>query len=372
MVRLNDMTCAGCHSGRSVNGFHFLGEERPNSTHPLNALFMGFSEYSRTAQIHRMEILKARAQKLPTDVFVLPISIKPLPTGALYGSTCALPQAAKVGGHFPGWNCASGLTCRQTDEPESEKDLGKCYPERSGFSGDPCNFGFTIENSDPTKESLRVTEVSTCSGISACSNLGGGFPGGMCRRSCSEINQGGQVEACGPIASNGFNECLDDPNKTFVDCLENNSDKNGRSRCNLESPCRQDYFCARALDSTSYGACVPGYFFFQLGMDAHPILSLSEATISLGFKGTTESENQMKASARAGGGLVLKRKPISSSALLESEMCVLPKEASVAILRRKMAVNGHIPVEVQNPPADSACKDFGGLIYVFQDHVEFF
>ena len=36
-MRVNDLSCVGCHQGRATAGFHFLGIDKA-STHPLNAL----------------------------------------------------------------------------------------------------------------------------------------------------------------------------------------------------------------------------------------------------------------------------------------------------------------------------------------------
>ena len=372
MTRLNDLTCSGCHSGRAVNGFHQLGEERPNATHPHNTLFVGASEYGRNTRAERLKIMNVVASDLSTNDIDLPISVKPLPGGASYGSTCALDASAKRGGAYEGWNCQAGLVCRQTDEPKSETHLGKCFPAKLGTSGDPCNIGYTVENTDPTKERLEVTEFGTCGGISQCSNQGGGFPGGLCRRSCSEIDRASGLEACGPIASDGFNACLDDPSRTWVDCLSNNTDTNGRSLCDANRPCRNDYFCVKSVDSAKHGACVPSYFLFQLGMDAHPVLSASKSTKTLGFS-PTPGLNQVRASPGAPSGqLLLKRRPIDSSLLAESEKCLMPASLTVGAARRANPISGHIALDLTTQSNDPTCRDFKGLVYVFKDHAEFF
>ena len=366
LVRLNDMSCAGCHSGRSVNAFHHLGEERPNATHRRNQFFNGFSEYARVTKATRLKILRAKAGEADTSGMELPISVKPPQEGAEYGSTCALDAHSGAGKNFAGWRCKSGLTCKQTDEPQSEKMLGKCVPTSFGYSGDACNIGHTTESADAKAEKMVVTENSNCGGISQCSNLGGGFPGGMCRRGCSELDS--SKEACGPIASGGFNECLSAPGKTFIDCLQNNTAQNGRSRCDRNRPCRADYFCAKAENTESYGACVPGYFFFQLGMDAHPILPTSGAGVTLDFKPAAKKKLSVQ-SASAKSGLVLKKKPIQQSLLAEGESCVVPDGFVAGIGRQAGLVNGHIPVEIIAP--SSKCPGMVGLVYVYKDSAKF-
>ena len=363
MVRLNDLTCAGCHAGHAVNGFHMLGEERPSATHKYNTLVVGWSEHSKHTQSERVDVVRRIAVGEPTNSVVLAISVKPPSGGANYGQTCALDAHAKSGGKFEGWKCRAGLTCQQTDEPSSNTFLGKCFPQTLGHSGDPCNMGRTLESADPTKERLAVEQVTSCGGISQCSNLGGGFPGGMCRRECSELDR--SVEACGPIASDGFNECLGDPNKTFVDCLNTTTAEGGRSRCDANRPCRQDYFCAKSADTANEGACVPSYFFFQLGMDAHPTLYSSVPTINMGFSGST---GQKKARGKAGGELVLKRVPLQSAQLTASDICRVNAGASVGITRVGPTANGHTPIELEG----QSCPNFPRLAFAPTGMVEFF
>jgi|GEM_PF-348851 len=383
MERLNDLTCAGCHSGRSVNGFHYLGEERPNATHNINQLFLGFSEYSRIEKPRRVEILKARAEGANVDHLDLTISTKPPETGASYGSTCAMPAGAAK---FPGWNCSAGLTCQITDEAEGENNLGKCYPVAKS-AGDACHIGRIQPNVDPTLEFLKRNtaqvddDPNICGGGLTCRTQTGGFPVGLCHRPCDKLSPvGDRLEACGPIAFNGFNACLfdaDDGKNTFVDCLENKSEKFGRGFCDLNRPCRPDYFCAKARNPNNrkeavetHGACVPSYFFFQLGVDAHPILSQSKATITLDFAPAAQTTVTAKSNA-PNGALLLKRKPLQSGQLAAGESCSLPVGKSIGISRMAKPFNGHILVEIDRAADDAGCKDFGGLAWFFAGHAEF-
>lgn len=364
MVRLNDMTCAGCHAGRSVNGFHYLGEERKNFTHRRNEVFVGFSEHLRVDLLRRKKVLAALVNGESTSSMANPISIKPPPSGAEYGSHCALDGHSGAGKKFEGWTCRSGLKCIQIDEPASEKYLGKCFPPALNRSGDPCRLGNTVENADATKESLKVTDARECGGVAQCSDIGGGFPNGMCRRGCGELDS---KEACGPIAAEGFNECLMDPARTFVDCLENNSATNGRTRCGRNTPCRPDYFCAKAENSDQYGACVPSYFFFQLGMDAHPHLLKSGIGLRFGFKEWPGVSAMTVATTST--ELILKRKPLQKLQLDATEFCSLPRGKSVGIKRRGEEIAGHVPVEVIYESV--ACPGFKGLLFVSAAQAKF-
>ena len=372
ILRLDDLTCAGCHSGRSTNGFHYLGLERRNGTHRFNQLVVGFSEYSRVVQTERLGILSAKAQGQIPSSAVLHHSIKPTSGGAKYGSACAVGTSSSPGQSFAGWTCSAGLSCVRTDEPASLPELGKCFPKTIGFSGDPCNFGSIVESTTAENEYLKVDgSRSNCGSVSGsqCSDLTGGFPGGMCRRSCGSLDP--SRESCGPIASTGFNTCLASSDKTFVDCLNDNTDSNGRSRCDANTPCRPDYSCVTAASGPpGTGACVPSYFFFQLGMDAHPKLDMTNPTVTLRFTDPKNGMNKMRGQNSL-DFVAIKRRPIQASALGKDEHCQLPK-GSVVGFARSALVSGHFALDVTAPSSAPGCEKLGGLVYVFKDHVVFF
>ena len=291
------------------------------------------------------------------------------------GSTCAFPEFTGPGKEFEGWGCVAGLKCVQTDEPKSETRLGKCFNLAKGMSGNPCNLGNTIESANPLEESLKVdsSRPSCGGGVTSCSNKEGGFPSGMCRRPCGGLDSAD--ESCGPIASDGFNSCLGNPSMTFVDCLSDKfTSSHGRARCDRNTPCRSDYFCSKIDGSETVGACVPSYFFFQLGNGTHPVLDMTNPTITLGMTKTPPTGSKITPSEKAKTGLILKKKPLNTSDLAPGESCVLPAGAGkvIGIGRKGAAVSGHIPVEVTAPSSSPGCENLSGLIFVFGDHAKFF
>lgn len=374
MVRLNDLTCTGCHSGRTANGFHLLGEDRPSSTHRFNQLFSGLSEHARAEKPYRVEILSALATGKPADKYELPISIKPPRGGAGYGSYCALGEASKAGGPFEGWTCKEGLVCQQTDEPSSEKHLGKCLPKTLGLAGDPCRLGHTEGSPSATHEKLVVKKELSCAKGHECAPItgpvNGGFPVGMCfAAKCTGLDA--KSETCGPIAGDGFNACLANPSKTFVDCLGQNTIGAGLGKCDASRPCRNDYFCVKLKDTDRSGACVPGYFFFQLGVDAHPILATSGGGITRGFVTLKENEQALGLDESSGASeLVLKRRPLSKSELAPNETCSLPKGLRVGVVRKGPVQNEHQALEVRYE--SKACPGFKGLVFVYAKHAKFY
>src|SRR5262245_23146875 len=68
--RLNDLTCTGCHQGRTVAGFHFLGIDRPE-TDAVNAITVAASPHFVRDQPHRrayVVALAARASPIAAQI----------------------------------------------------------------------------------------------------------------------------------------------------------------------------------------------------------------------------------------------------------------------------------------------------------------
>jgi hypothetical protein len=83
----------------------------------------------------------------------------------------------------------------------------------------------------------------------------------MCTADCSSAGA-----TCGAIAIlDSFNACLA-RGESFLACIRGNTSPAGLRACDVDSPCRDDYVCAR---SGGGGVCLPPYFVFQLRVDGH-------------------------------------------------------------------------------------------------------
>jgi hypothetical protein len=257
--RLDDLSCVGCHQGRTVAGFHFIGEDRPD-THPLNAVFFAGSGHFRTDLVRRVAWLEEleRGGEPSAD---RPLSIAPTGERAGYGDLCSLEGARAL----VGWTCDDGLICQVVDPAVGESDIGQCFPEERR-AGDPCLRNQVIQaHHSLDKMIMPWTELGCAPGY-ACRMPVGGFPNGMCTGPCDAIGSPGEI--CGPTAGSGFADCLAGKS-TFARCLERHGELKSRGRCNASRSCRNDYVCAR-IDEEQDGACVPAYFLFQLRVDGHP------------------------------------------------------------------------------------------------------
>jgi len=268
--RLNDSSCVGCHQGRAMAGFHFLGLDK-KSTHPMNALNFEGSGHFQIELERRSQFL----ENIRKGVWAKPsrdFSIAP-PEGkkAGYGHFCGLPNTKG----FQHWQCEDGLTCQKSDEAKDEKILGKCLPNVQK-AGDPCMYGYVTQEDrnkdkiilDPTKKCNNGNSNYSCSPVvgPAGTKLGG-FPSGSCgAATCKNLDP--KTEVCGHTAAAGFSVCVGDTSKTFEYCLNTYSKEVGLGLCNKDRACRNDYVCVRV--SKDKGACMPSYFVFQVRQDGHP------------------------------------------------------------------------------------------------------
>ena len=86
----------------------------------------------------------------------------------------------------------------------------------------------------------------------------------MCADACGSDNPD---TVCGAIALlTPFNQCVA-RGEPFTKCLAEETRPAGLRRCDPDTPCRDDYLCARLAGST--GACLPPYFLFQMRVDGH-------------------------------------------------------------------------------------------------------
>ncbi len=274
LLRLDGLSCQGCHASRSVAGFHFLGEET-RELESVNAILVGRSP-------HLVADLERRVVDVPngetTDAVrlgeerVVPFPERPYAQmidehrAAKRGERCGIPRKdGSVDPTFTTWKCESGLLC--TSDPTSELlGIGTCLAKDVAV-GDPCEVGVISASEDPHRDRVGHMQSRRCPPSAVCETNQVGFPSGTCAAGCSGLSKD---ETCGAIPFLvGFNNCLGKGNGvSFEDCIRANARPAGVQACDEARPCRDDYICARTPQGK--GACMPPYFLFQLRVDGHP------------------------------------------------------------------------------------------------------
>lgn len=259
--RLNEMSCMGCHQGRSIAGFHFVGIDAPG-THPANAIKVSHSAHLLLDLPRRAAFVKAVAGGTGADP-ARPFAERVETAKGGYGEHCGLGNDPT----FKAWTCEKGLECRLESGPANGSPVGVCLPPRGRVelarSGDPCDPGRMTQNFNAHKDRLTDKKIENCGEHRGCFAAGEGFPGGLCFGDCDKLESG---EACGLIAVYGFNECLFE-GKLFTDCLKNHTGPISLRKCDENTPCRDDYICTGTAEGP--GTCIPPYFLFQLRLDGH-------------------------------------------------------------------------------------------------------
>jgi hypothetical protein len=253
--RLDQLSCAGCHEARSVAGFHLLGDD-PADTPAANALASGRSPHLVSELPRRKRLFEAALAGAPLD-FTQPLAERSHYDG--YGAHCGTGTDPS----FAAWGCAAGLVCSSYDSPTGE-GVGQCLPPSPREAGDPCEFAALTPHGNPLRDRAAGARQSSCGERAVCNRNAVGFPGGMCTETCADLSAGA---ACGSIAVlEPFNACLA-RGEPFQDCARDHVRPAGLRACSAETPCRDDYVCARG---TAGGTCIPPYFLFQLRVDGHP------------------------------------------------------------------------------------------------------
>jgi hypothetical protein len=277
LFRLDDMTCVGCHQGRSVAGFHLLGKERGTRMNPLNALRVHGSPHYLAELINRKAYFEGMARgaedKLRRTSFHPAVG-----ESATVGTHCVMPQ--DQGNFRSTWSCDAGTKCvALAKNSRAGVDLGVCLPEREGFAGLPCLGGTMTDGSSPRADKLATHNLG-CKGAYACLKPEEGTPAGMCVARCQGKlgTMNGAHEICAYGGGAAFDSCAASGN--FASCIENSVRPAPRQACDDENPCREDYMCQRleSLSSSSTltstpkgkGFCNPTYFIFQMRLDGHP------------------------------------------------------------------------------------------------------
>ncbi len=277
--RLDALSCPGCHEARSVAGFHLLGDD-PTDAPAGTALATGASPHLIGDLDRRAKVAAAALAGEQPD-FAQGFPERSSSGG--YGAHCGLDGEPT----FREWGCDPGLVCRPYDAPKGEH-VGQCLPGAASRAGDPCEVGPLARNTDGTRDRVASVVRESCAGSAVCNRNAVGFPGGMCTESCDALSPG---SACGKIAIlEPFNACVA-RGEPFVTCLASHARPAGLRACGRETPCRDDYVCARAdtgetgagqpspggrspASKTARvdpgGACIPPYFLFQLRVDGHP------------------------------------------------------------------------------------------------------
>jgi hypothetical protein len=256
--RLNDLSCTGCHQGRTVAGFHFLGVDR-DETDAVNAIAIGASPHFLHDQPRRLCYLAALATGAAA-VSARPLSVRADRDDGGFGSHCGLGDLS-----FASWACRPGLRCELVTADDKVSRTGVCLPEIP-VAGSACRLGHIVHDRDPHRDRMVEQRHTGCGSSAICESAEVGFPGGMCSRGCSDLQPD---ETCGSIAIlPSFNACLA-ARKPFAACLRENVRPAALRACSEAEPCRDDFICARTTEGR--GACIPPYFLFQLRVDGHPL-----------------------------------------------------------------------------------------------------
>lgn len=258
LKRVNDMSCVGCHQGRTVAGFHFLGKDR-DGVSPVNSILSSFSAHFFNDQKRRENYWSAIKRKQQADSF-RSFSVRSRDEKGTWGSHCSMRRDIS----FNDWTCEEGLKCESYDLSKNNP-LGTCVEKSNASEGSHCKVGIYKANDNPKKDRIiQATELS-CREDLYCEDTSVGFPGGMCSGDCTKL---GKNATCGSIAILfGFNQCLSQA-KPFEKCLVDNVRPGSLRSCGATQHCRDDYICAKTASGA--GGCIPPYFLFQLRVDGHP------------------------------------------------------------------------------------------------------
>ncbi|HEX3127679.1 MAG TPA: hypothetical protein VH394_10135 [Thermoanaerobaculia bacterium] len=307
-LRLNELSCSGCHQTRAIAGFHFPGADRPG-TPVSNAVYLPGSPHFYGDQLRRLIILEQLAAgdrlnryELAQSYASRPLNkFKPQMTGTQliggWGGACLLPEQRAASQRQ--WDCQEGLTCTPLFDSRNAPGMGTCVPEGRREIGDALQVGTVTSSRYGSETYLRTTPTpvgdwsnrATRSTLIPASSLPsnppagnsyygahqefyqgdptggtgtpaeqaivkrdaltGGFPSGMLR--LSECLGLPPESTCGLVASSGFNDCLTQVTNgttTLADCFKQRTSYAGMRACDVANPCRDDYICLRPMGYT--------------------------------------------------------------------------------------------------------------------------
>lgn len=249
--RLDGASCTGCHQSRTLAGFHHLGIEAGGAR--AFTLADGMSPHLMNDLQRRRDYTTKLAGGGTPDEF------RPVPerqgVGRGFGAPCGLGDTG-----FAEWTCDPGLSCQKQEDEE----IGVCAGTPD--IGSACEYGTMIPGPKPHRDRISALSKHTCSPDHACITNFSGFPQGTCGSVCSKTGAAG---ACADFLDvDGFQNCLRG-RRAFDACAAEFVFDTGLRACDAESPCRQDYVCAKTARGPS--ACVPPYFVYQLRLDGYPL-----------------------------------------------------------------------------------------------------
>lgn len=298
-LRLNEMSCTGCHQTHGIAGFHYTGAD-PSSEPRRNAVFVPGSAVFFADLPRRRAIVEGFAAGGHPD-FTKGFAARPdtkyaeaLKGTDLYngwGSICYRGEDLS----FKDWSCGAGLRCAGVHESAIHPGFGTCVSEKGTAVGDPVEFGEIKMSTwgsdqycrlspatakacaiDPARDKKPVIKLA---GYGAArqrydnpEQKTGGFPGGMLRKaSCERLPD---EASCGRLAKTGFNDCIAS-GKDHKFCTSEFTKTAGLRACDKAHPCREDYICTAGYDDLAEakpdkGTCIPPYFIFQFRVDGHP------------------------------------------------------------------------------------------------------
>lgn len=294
LARLDDMTCNGCHQGgRSVAGFHSLGEDSVARSHPLNVMRVSRSPHLLDELARRTAFVRRLAEGVEPSP-MRPVSFAPSVGLAKRGAPCSMPSSTSA--FAQPIACESGLVCTSiAQNPQVPVELGQCLPPlrsdgktySTEFAGLPCARGEIRDDAaDPRRDAISTTNFAcpapSGGGAGAgytCRPAAIGVPGGLCTSLCASGNvaRDGAHEVCGYAGGKEFDECAN--RNDFSKCLVGAIQSGLREACDETTPCREDWICQRFIKARSSppeapadgrGYCVPTYFLFQVRADGHP------------------------------------------------------------------------------------------------------
>ncbi|TIX11512.1 MAG: hypothetical protein E5V41_26435, partial [Mesorhizobium sp.] len=298
-LRLNEMSCTGCHQTHGIAGFHYTGAD-PASEPRRNAVFVPGSAVFFADLPRRLAIVEQFAAGEHPD-FSKGFAARPdakfadaLKGTDLYngwGSICYRGTDES----FKDWTCGEGLRCAGVHESAIHPGFGTCVSEAGTAVGDPVEFGEIRMSKWGSDQYCRLSPATAkacaidpardkkppikLAGYGAArqrydnpEQKTGGFPGGMLRKaSCDKLPD---EASCGRLAKTGFNDCIGS-GKDHKYCTREFTKTAGLRACDKTHPCREDYICTAGYEDLAEakpgkGTCIPPYFIFQFRVDGHP------------------------------------------------------------------------------------------------------
>ena len=250
--RLNGMSCQGCHQVKSNAGFHFHGAELEKDF-VFNKSFVPASAQFYSEQNWREAFVDYYLQN--GEFLDRPWPERTWRKEGRAGDLCSNSQEM---------NCQEGMRCQHEWKSQSaELNRGYCQNIEMPIEGESCLAGAWISEGS-FLSGLGEVKNNSCFGIADCLPQEIGFPGGLCVTDCDEMSEGAICQSVPEL--DRFSLCRES-GKGLKECFETATQKTGLRACDLMTPCRPDYLCAK--HSEEKGVCVPPYFLLQFNISGH-------------------------------------------------------------------------------------------------------